>query len=84
MALLGEYVVDICVNIERFLRDQLDGYPRDRTRSWAVRRFEPRLHGGLTRARAVSYWAEYYRLDFPRVETYPALRALGVIEGALR
>jgi hypothetical protein len=83
VALLGEYVVDICVDIERFLRDRLDSFPET---SRALGQFvdsNPTFMA-LTRARAVSYWAEYYRLDFLRMETYPALRALDVIEGALR
>ncbi len=83
VALLGEYVVDICVNIERFLRDRLDGYPETARGLGQFADSNPAFME-LTRARAVSYWAEYYRLDFLRVETYPALRALGVIEGALR
>lgn len=83
VALLGEYVVDICVDIDRFLRTRLDGFPE------TARGLEHFADSNLTvmeltRARAVSYWAEYYRLDFLRVETYPALRALDVIEGALR
>jgi hypothetical protein len=33
----------------------------------------------LTRARATSYWSEYYRTDFPHINTYPAIRALDQI-----
>jgi len=83
VALLGEYVVEICSDIERFFRDQLDGYPE--TAGGLVHFVESNpTFMALTRARAVSYWAEYYRLDFLRMETYPALRARDVIEGALR
>ena len=83
MALLGEYVVDICVDIERFLHNRLDGFPETARGLGQFADTNPTFME-LTRARAVSYWAEYYRLDFLRMETYPALRALDVIEGALR
>jgi len=81
--LLGEYVVDICVDIERFLRTRLDGFPETARGLGHFADSNPTFME-LTRARAVSYWAEYYRLDFLRLESYPALRALDVIEGALR
>ncbi|MBW9211626.1 hypothetical protein KV100_18400 [Mumia sp. zg.B21] len=83
VALLGEYVVEICSDIERFLRDRLDGFPETARGLGQFVDANPTFME-LTRARAVSYWAEYYRLDFLRMETYPALRALDVIEGALR
>lgn len=83
VALLGEYVVEICADIERFLRDGLDGFPETARGIGQFVDSNPNFMA-LTRARAVSYWAEYYRLDFLRMETYPALRALDVIEGALR
>jgi hypothetical protein len=38
----------------------------------------------LTHARAVSYWAEYYRSRFAHVDAYPAIRALRTIERELR
>lgn len=81
VALLGEYVVDISVDIERFVRNRLDGFPETARGLGHFVDSNPSFMA-LTRARAVSYWAEYYRLDFLRMETYPALRALDVIEGA--
>lgn len=83
VALLGEYVVEICVDIERFLRSRLDGFPETARGLEQFANSNPTFME-LTRTRAVSYWAEYYRLDFLQIETYPALRALDVIEGALR
>jgi hypothetical protein len=77
--LLGEYVVEICLDVERFLSDRLPELPKT---AHGLTRFveSNRSFMALTRARATSYWAEYYRLDFLRVDSYPAVHALDVIE----
>jgi hypothetical protein len=38
----------------------------------------------LTRQRAISYWNEYYRHDFPSRDDYPGLAALALVEPPTR
>ena len=78
MQLLGEYVVEICVDIERFLNQRLPDSPEI---SAGLRDFvtsNPAFMA-LTRARAVSYWTEYYRGRFPCRDAYPPLDALDIL-----
>lgn len=79
MAILGEYVVEICTDIEQFLRNRLELFPET---ARGLRHFvesNPAFMA-LTRARAASYWAVYYQREFLDIATYPALRALALLE----
>lgn len=80
VALLGEYVVEICTDIELFLRTRLDEHPETARGLRFFADSNPTFMA-LTRERAISYWAEYNRLQFLDVNTYPALRALNLLEG---
>jgi hypothetical protein len=69
--LLGEYVVEICALI-------LERLSAQSSFDWSSYRdfvSANRAYVELTRQRAISYWACYYRLDMTRGE-YPALVAL--------
>lgn len=81
--LLGEYIVEICVDIERFLADASSTHPNAIR---GLRHFtEPNPDFMvLTRARAASYWSEYYRADYATADDYPAIRALRRLEGGPR
>ncbi|MER7609665.1 hypothetical protein [Nocardioides sp. NPDC127503] len=76
--LLGEYVVEICIDIEEFLADGAMTYPNVARGLQHFAGSNPAFIA-LTRARATSYWSEYYRTDFPHINTYPAIRALDQI-----
>jgi hypothetical protein len=75
VALLGEYVVEIAWKIEAALA----GAPL--TTYAAFARQNPAFMATTTR-RAISYWNEYYRRQYPFKDTYPALMALSAIGGA--
>lgn len=75
VALLGEYVIEICRDIERFTRAP-----------WSPLHAhlpaflnENRSFAALTRHRAVSYWSCYYRGLHASQDTYPALAALSAL-----
>lgn len=78
LQLLGEYVIEICDDIERFAETQLTI-----RRGWAqqVRSFadENPEFIVLTRQRATSYWQCYYRGPHLCRGTYPGLRALTLL-----
>lgn len=76
--LLGEYVVEICVDIERFVRERLQDRPETRAGIQTFVASNPEFMT-LTRARAASYWASYYRNEYRRIDSYPALRALDLL-----
>ena len=76
--LLGEYVVEICIDVEELLTDGAMTYPNVARGLRHFAESNPAFMA-LTRARATSYWSEYYRTDFPHITTYPAIRALDQI-----
>lgn len=81
--LLGEYIVEICVDIERFLADAPSTHPN------AIRGLRHFTESNpdfmtLTRHRAASYWSEYYRADYATADDYPAIRALRRLDGGPR
>lgn len=76
--LLGEYVIEICHDIQLFAETDLPTRP-----GWA-RQFRSFAHENpdfiaLTRQRAASYWACYYRGPHLYRDTYPGLRALSLM-----
>lgn len=77
--LLGEYVVEICIYVEELLTDRAMTYPNVVRGLQHFAESNPDFMA-LTRARATSYWSEYYRTDFPHINTYPAIRALDQIK----
>lgn len=81
--LLGEYVVEITVDVERFTRETLPRRPEQR-RTFATFLAENPGYTRLTEQRATSYWSAYYRRQYPSVSTYPALRALRALRDADR
>ncbi|MEL4181521.1 hypothetical protein [Roseateles sp. PN1] len=72
--LIGEYVVEIVQVIERELpklNAQMYGeYLKDNAA----------LHGTIGR-RVVSYWNEYYRSQYPKLEAYPGTHVLNEFRG---
>ncbi|WP_153302431.1 MULTISPECIES: hypothetical protein [Tessaracoccus] len=77
--LLGEYVIEICSDIADFVEGTVTTDP-----AWAqaFSRFWAANPGfvTLTRARAGSYWNEYYRRRLGFAD-YPSARALRVLDG---
>ncbi|WP_166352519.1 hypothetical protein [Phytoactinopolyspora limicola] len=78
--LLGEYVIEICRDVETFVLDVLPGRPVLR-RNIATFLADNPSFLELTECRAVSYWACYYRYRLPLRGTYPALTALDALRG---
>jgi hypothetical protein len=74
--LLGEYVVEIAADIERFTREGLARRPGQR-HNFAAFLAENACFATLTEYRAISYWSAYYRRQYPTRDRYPALVALG-------
>ena len=79
--LLGEYVIQICADIEKFTRTALPARPAMQNSLPAFLRQNP-CFAELTRQRAVSYWSRYYRTLHPSRDTYPALTALSRLSGS--
>ncbi|MBJ8340983.1 hypothetical protein JGU71_19025 [Antrihabitans sp. YC3-6] len=73
--LLGEYVLDIVADVARVVTDP----PDSRTIAYARFLADNPEFSILTRARAASYWNEYYRRDYPHVANYPAMLALSAL-----
>jgi hypothetical protein len=73
--LLGEYVIQICADIEMFTRTALPACPAMQA-SLSAFLMQNRSFAELTRHRAVSYWSCYYRGLHASRDTYPALTAL--------
>jgi hypothetical protein len=73
--LLGEYVVEICEDIERFAESELPARPvlASEVRSFADENPE---FIGLTQQRSISYWECYQRGPHLYRDTYPGIRAL--------
>ena len=78
--LLGEYVIQIHRDIERFARTELPARPSSRASLSAFFAENP-CFGALTRQRAISYWSCYYRGLYASYDTYPALTALSLLSG---
>lgn len=72
---LGEYVIEISSDIERFTRTELPGRPAMRQNVWNFFHRNPEFVT-LTEQRANSYWSCYHRRDHPARATYPASAAL--------
>jgi hypothetical protein len=73
--LLGEYVIQICADIENFTQTELRARPAMRASLSAFLRHNP-CFAELTRQRAISYWSCYHRALHASRDTYPALTAL--------
>ncbi|MET9269996.1 hypothetical protein [Kribbella sp. NPDC003557] len=76
--LLGEYVIEICADVERFVHEQLPSRPAMR-QGFAAFLAENPCYTALTERRATSYWSCYYRRQHPSRETYPGLAALDAL-----
>lgn len=79
--LLGEYVIQICADIDKFTRTTLPARPAMQNSLSAFLRQNPSF-AELTRQRAVSYWSCYYRALHASRDTYPALTALSRLSGS--
>lgn len=79
--LLGEYVIQICADIEEFTRTALPARPAMQASLSAFLTQNP-CFAELTRQRAISYWSCYYRALHPSREAYPALTALSRLDGS--
>jgi hypothetical protein len=75
IALLGEYVIEICRDIERFTRTGPSARP-PMSGHLAAFLEGNRSFAELTRQRAFSYWSLRHRYWHPVPDTYPALAAL--------
>ncbi|HEY2268299.1 MAG TPA: hypothetical protein VGI96_37180 [Streptosporangiaceae bacterium] len=75
--LLGEYVIEICRDIERFARSSFSPMHQH----LSVFLDENPCFAALTRQRAISYWSCYYRYQHPSPDTYPVLVALSILSG---
>jgi hypothetical protein len=79
--LLGEYVIQICTDIEKFTRTALPARPAMQAGLSAFLAQNP-CFAELTRQRAISYWSCYYRALHASRDTYPALTALSRLGGS--
>ncbi|WP_395405744.1 hypothetical protein ACHMW6_03960 [Pseudoduganella sp. UC29_106] len=75
VALLGEYVVEIVQKIEIALA----GAPLS---TYAAFANQNPAFMATTRRRAISYWNQYYRRQYPLKDAYPGLLALSAIGAA--
>lgn len=75
LQLLGEYVIEICEDIHRFAETELPHRP-DMVRALHSFVADNPDFVVLTRHRATSYWACYYRRPHLYRDTYPGLLAL--------
>jgi hypothetical protein len=78
--LLGEYVIEICRDIERFALSELPAHSALHQQLAAFLNDNPDF-AELTRQRAVTYWDRYYRYQHSSRDTYPALVALSILSG---
>jgi hypothetical protein len=76
--LLGEYVIEICRDIERFTRTEPSVRPALHQHLTAFMD-DNRCFAELTRKRAISYWSCCHRYRYPSPDTYPALAALSAL-----
>jgi hypothetical protein len=75
LQLLGEYVIEICEDIDRFAQNDLPQRPAMRRELHSFAESNPDFIV-LTQRRATSYWACYYRRPHLYRDTYPGLHAL--------
>jgi hypothetical protein len=76
----GEYVIEICRDIERSARTAFPARPA--MQEGMLSFFgENRCFAALTKQRAISCWACYYRGLHASQDTYPALSALSILSG---
>jgi hypothetical protein len=80
VALLGEYVIEICLEIERFARTEFPARPAMR-QSMSAFFAANRPFIELTRQRAISYWLCDFRSVHARLDAAPALAALAIFGG---
>jgi hypothetical protein len=78
--LLGEYVIEICRDIERFARTKFSARSAIHE-NLSTFLNENRYFAALTKQRAISYWSCYYRGLHASQDTYPALVALSILSG---
>jgi len=78
--LLGEYVIEICADIENFAQRALHGRPAMQA-SLSAFLGQNSCFAELTRRRAISYWSCYHRALHPSRVTYPGLIALSMLTG---
>ena len=78
--LLGEYVIQICYDIERFARSDLPAHSSLHQHLSAFLHDNP-CFAELTRQRAMSYWDCYYWFHHLSQDMYPALVALSILSG---
>lgn len=76
--LLGEYVIEICADVERFVRQSLPTRPT-LLQGFATFLADNPCYTALTEQRAASYWSCYYRHQHPSRATYPGLIALDAL-----
>jgi hypothetical protein len=76
--LLGEYVVEICADVERFVLESLPTRPT-MPEGFATFLADNPCYTALTKQRATSYWSCYYRRQYPSRQTYPGLVALDAL-----
>jgi hypothetical protein len=76
--LLGEYVVEICADVERFVLERLPTRP-NLSQGFATFLADNPCYAALTEQRATSYWSCYHRRQFPSRQTYPGLVALDAL-----
>jgi hypothetical protein len=79
--LLGEYVIEICRDIEWFARTAFPARPAMQE-SMSAFFSENRCFAALTRQRAISYWSCFYRGLHASQDSYPALAALSMLSGS--
>jgi hypothetical protein len=76
--LLGEYVIDICHDIELFARAGTTE-PKALHQHLSTFLADNRPFAALTSQRAISYWSCHYRNVHGSRDTYPALAALSTL-----
>jgi hypothetical protein len=79
--LLGEYVIQICADIEKFTQTALPARLAMQASLSAFLMQNP-CFAELTRQRAISYWSCYHRALHASRDTYPALTALSRLSGS--
>lgn len=77
--MLGEYVIEICADIERFTFTVLPRRPAMR-RTFSAFLATNASFARLTEQRATSYWSCYYRRQHPSRDTYPGLVTLHALQ----
>lgn len=80
LQLLGEYVIEICDDIELFAKTRFAAHLGWRTHVRAFADENPEFMM-LTKERATSYWQCYHRGAHLNRSTYPGLRALALLAG---